>query len=58
MNSLVKCNVRQKGATTMKDKLIQSLFLGADMVPAAYRIAAPIEQRQHLCDGVIKETSP
>jgi hypothetical protein len=39
----------------MKDKLIQSLFLRADMVPAAYR--TPIEQRQYLCDGVVKETS-
>ena len=30
-------------------------FPGNDMVPEKYRIASPIEQRQYLCDGVIKE---
>ena len=30
-------------------------FPGDDMVPEKYRIASPIEQRQYLCDGAIKE---
>jgi glyceraldehyde-3-phosphate dehydrogenase (NADP+) len=32
-----------------------SAYLKDDMVPEKYRINAPIEQRQYLCDGIIKE---
>lgn len=37
----------------MKDELFT--FSSEDMIPEKYRIASPIEQRQYLCDGVIKE---
>ncbi|PPD23208.1 MAG: NADP-dependent glyceraldehyde-3-phosphate dehydrogenase, partial [Methylomonas sp.] len=32
-----------------------SIFPQADLVPTPYRIESPIEQRQYLIDGVIKE---
>jgi glyceraldehyde-3-phosphate dehydrogenase (NADP+) len=39
----------------MTDELFTSIFPTDDMVPEKYRIASPIEQRQYLCDGAIKE---
>lgn len=41
----------------MTDELFTSIFPTDDMVPEKYRIASPIEQRQYLCDGAIKEWS-
>ena len=39
----------------MTDELFTSIFPADDRVPEKYRIASPIEQRQYLCDGAIKE---
>ena len=39
----------------MTDELFTSIFPTEDMIPEKYRIACPIEQRQYLCDGAIKE---
>ena len=39
----------------MTDGLFTSIFPADDRVPEKYRIASPIEQRQYLCDGAIKE---
>lgn len=39
----------------MVDEILSSVFPSDDMVPEQHRIASPIEQRQYLSDGVIKE---
>ena len=39
----------------MTDELFTSIFPVDDTIPEKYRIASPIEQRQYLCDGAIKE---
>jgi len=39
----------------MTDKISSSIFPSNDMIPEQYRIPFPIEQRQYLCDGAIKE---
>ena len=39
----------------MTDEPFNSIFPNADTVPEKYRITSPIEQRQYLCDGAIKE---
>jgi len=39
----------------MPDELLDSIFPDNDMVPEKYRIAAPIVQRQYLCDGALEE---
>lgn len=39
----------------MTDELFTSIFPTDDMIPEKYRISSPIEQRQYLCDGAIKE---
>lgn len=39
----------------MTDELFPSLFPDEDMVPKKYRIGSPLEQRQYLCDGELKE---
>ena len=39
----------------MTDEPYPSLLPQNDMIPEKYRIACPIEQRQYLCDGAIKE---
>ena len=39
----------------MTDELYAPFFPSNDDVPEKYRIACPIEQRQYLCDGVIRE---
>ncbi len=41
----------------MTNEFLNSIFPRPDMVPSPYRIASPIEQRQYLCDGAIKEWS-
>ncbi len=41
----------------MTDELLASMFPADDAIPDNYRIASPIEQRQYLCDGAIKEWS-
>jgi len=39
----------------MTDNLNGSMFPSDDGVPAAYRFAEPIEQRDYLCDGEIRQ---
>ncbi|MEN6318380.1 MAG: NADP-dependent glyceraldehyde-3-phosphate dehydrogenase [Syntrophaceae bacterium] len=39
----------------MADNLLTSIFPNDDLIPEKYRIASPIEQRQYLCDGEIRE---
>jgi len=39
----------------MTEELFISIFPSSDRIPEKYRIASPIEQRQYLCDGAIKE---
>ena len=39
----------------MTDDLFTAVFSRDDAIPEKYRIAAPIEQREYLCDGAIKE---
>ncbi|MBA4418239.1 MAG: NADP-dependent glyceraldehyde-3-phosphate dehydrogenase [Syntrophus sp. (in: bacteria)] len=39
----------------MTDEFFASIFPNDHMVPEKHRIASPIEQRQYLCDGAIKE---
>jgi len=41
----------------MANKIFSSIFANNDMIPERYRIPSPIEQRQYLCDGAIKEWS-
>ena len=38
----------------MTDDLFTAVFSRDDAIPEKYRIAAPIEQREYLCDGAIK----
>ena len=39
----------------MTDELLTLIFPNDDMVPEKFRIASPLEQRQYLCDGTIKQ---
>lgn len=39
----------------MTDDCFSSIFPADDRIPEKYRITSPIEQRQYLCDGIIKE---
>lgn len=39
----------------MTDKFFTPIFPSNDMIPDKYRIVSPIEQRQYLCDGSLKE---
>jgi glyceraldehyde-3-phosphate dehydrogenase (NADP+) len=39
----------------MKDEIFTPTITTMDSVPEEYRIASPIEQRQYLCDGSIRE---
>lgn len=39
----------------MVDEILSSVFPSDDMLPEQHRIASPIEQREYLSDGVIKE---
>ncbi|MBN1548694.1 MAG: NADP-dependent glyceraldehyde-3-phosphate dehydrogenase, partial [Syntrophaceae bacterium] len=41
----------------MTDKHLTSICLRDDLVPEKYRLTSPLEQRQYLCDGAIKEWS-
>jgi glyceraldehyde-3-phosphate dehydrogenase (NADP+) len=50
-----EANVGQNGETTMTDEFLASIFPIDDTAPEKYRLAFPMEQRQYLCDGAIKE---
>lgn len=39
----------------MADELFASIFPSDDLIPEQHRIASPIEQRQYLSDGVMKD---
>ena len=39
----------------MADNLLNSIFPSDELIPEKYRIVSPIEQRQYLCDGEIRE---
>jgi glyceraldehyde-3-phosphate dehydrogenase (NADP+) len=39
----------------MTDQSIARIFPVDEMIPASFRIDSPLEQRQYLCDGSIKE---
>jgi len=39
----------------MADELFDSIFPSDDLIPEQHRIASPIEQRQYLSDGVMKD---
>ncbi|MFZ2198858.1 MAG: NADP-dependent glyceraldehyde-3-phosphate dehydrogenase [Thermodesulfovibrionales bacterium] len=39
----------------MTDQKLSSIILVDEMIPDRFRIAAPLEQRQYLCDGSIRD---
>jgi glyceraldehyde-3-phosphate dehydrogenase (NADP+) len=39
----------------MNSRTLSAVFAGADAVPAPYRIGAPIEQCDYLCDGSLRQ---
>ena len=45
---------RQKRQPAMKDNIFTPVVGADDSIPEKYRITAPIDQREYLCDGAIK----
>jgi glyceraldehyde-3-phosphate dehydrogenase (NADP+) len=38
----------------MTDKLYNSLYLKDNAIPEKFRFTIPIQQREYLCDGVVR----
>lgn len=48
-------SVERKGGIEMKSPRSASICTGENTIPEKWRIASPIDQRQYLCDGTIRE---